>query len=92
MEDMSAGLQLDDLLDMDEGEGSELEDEEEDLIDDPLPSPLHLLSSGAISTATSTNSSLPNDDIALPYMFSGKPMSIKRGRGRPRREGGNFLF
>lgn len=91
MEEVGGGLEPDDLMDIDEGEGSDLDEEEEELIDDPVPSPLQLPSSGAASTATSTASSPPNnDDIPIQYPFSGKPLniSVKRGRGRPRREGG----
>ncbi|KAF5285410.1 hypothetical protein FQA39_LY16664 [Lamprigera yunnana] len=82
------GIEAEQLMEIDDGDGSDVDDEEEELIDDPLPSPLQLSSSGAASTATSTTSSPNNDEISLPYLFSGKPLNIKRGRGRPRREGG----
>ncbi|XP_031333016.1 histone-lysine N-methyltransferase 2C-like isoform X3 [Photinus pyralis] len=85
------GIETEQLMEIDEGDGSDVDDEDEDLIDDPLPSPLQLSSSGAASTATSTTSSPNNDEFSLPYLFSGKPLNIKRGRGRPRREGGKSL-
>ncbi|XP_044258429.1 histone-lysine N-methyltransferase 2C-like isoform X2 [Tribolium madens] len=80
MEEIGQALDPDDLMDLDEG--SDL-DEEEDELDDPLPSPFQFPSSGATSAASSP----PNDDFPLPFGFSGKPLSVKRGRGRPRREG-----
>lgn len=93
MDEVTSGLDPDDLMDLDEAEGSDLEDEEEDNIDDPIPSPLQLPSSGPGSTATSTASSPPNnDDAPSVFNFSGKPLNIKRGRGRPRREGCEYIF
>lgn len=91
METNSGGLESEDLMEMEEGEGSDLDDEEEEL-DDPISSPFQLALSDPASAATSTASSPPNnEDIPItPYTFSGKPLSIKRGRGRPRREGGEF--
>lgn len=89
MDEMTSGLDPDELMDLDEAEGSDLDEEEEDVIDDALPSPLQLPSSGPGSTATSTASSPPNNEDTPPvFNFSGKPLNIKRGRGRPRREGG----
>lgn len=89
MDEISSGIDPDDLMDLDEAEGSDLDEEEDELIDDPIPSPFQFPSSGPGSTATSAASSPPNaDDFSLPFNFSGKPLNIKRGRGRPRREGG----
>ncbi|KAF5271825.1 hypothetical protein FQR65_LT05056 [Abscondita terminalis] len=89
MENISGGgIEAKQLMEIDDGDGSDVDDEEEELIDDTVPSPLQLSSSGAASTATSTTSSPNNDELSLPYLFSGKPLNIKRGRGRPRREGG----
>lgn len=88
MDEMTSGLDPDELMDLDEAEGSDLDEDEDDVIDDPIPS-FHLPSSGPGSTATSTASSPPNNEESTPnFNFSGKPLNIKRGRGRPRREGG----
>lgn len=93
MDDMVSGVDPDELMmELEEVEGgSELEEEEEDLPEDPLPSPFQLPSSGPGSTATSTASSPPNNEDMQAFTFSGKPLSIKRGRGRPRREEGLLL-
>lgn len=92
MDEIPQGLDPDEIMDLDEPEGSDLDEDEEDLIDDPLPSPF-LLSSGPGSTTTSVASSPPNnEDFQQPFL-TGKPLSIKRGRGRPRRaEGGKFSY
>lgn len=91
MDDIPSGLDPDELMELDEPDASDLEEDEEDLIDDPVTSPF-LLSSEQGSTATSIASSPPNnDDFTQPFNFTGKPLNIKRGRGRPRRaEGGNY--
>ncbi|XP_023312429.1 histone-lysine N-methyltransferase 2C isoform X6 [Anoplophora glabripennis] len=89
MDEITSGLDPDEMMDLDEPEGSDLEEDEEEIIDDPVPSPFQLLSSGPGSTATSVASSPSNtDDFPTPFNFTGKPLNIKRGRGRPRREGG----
>ncbi|XP_060525404.1 histone-lysine N-methyltransferase 2C-like [Cylas formicarius] len=89
MDEMSSGLEPDELMDLEEPEPYELEEEDEELTEDPSSSPFQLLSSGPGSTATSAASSPPNtEDFPTPFNFSGKPLSVKRGRGRPRREGG----
>lgn len=95
MDELASAVDADDLMELDEGEASELEDEDDESIDDPLPSPFQIPSSGPASAATSAANSPPNnnsivvDDIPPLFSFSsGKPLSIKRGRGRPRREGG----
>lgn len=92
MDELSSGVvDPEELMDLDEGDGSELDEDEEDVIEDPLPSPLQLPSSGPASTATSAASSPPtNDDAPSVFNFTGKPLNIKRGRGRPRREGGKY--
>lgn len=91
MDELPQGLDPDELMDLDEPEGSDLDDDEEDLIDDPVPSPF-LLSSGPGSTTTSVASSPPNNDDFQQPFITGKPLNIKRGRGRPRRaEGGMNL-
>lgn len=91
MDEIASAVDADDLMELDEGEASELEDEDDESIDDPLPSPFQIPSSGTASANTSAASSPPNnDDIPPLFNFSGKPLSIKRGRGRPRREGGQF--
>lgn len=92
MDEMASAVDADDLMELDEGEASELEDEDDESIDDPLPSPFQIPSSGNASTATSAANSPPNNNDDMPplFNFSGKPLSIKRGRGRPRREGGKF--
>ena len=83
MDEIAQGLDPDDLMDLDEG--SDLDEEEDELIDDALPSPFQFPSSG--SAAPSAASSPPNDDFPLPFGFSGKPFSsLRRGRGRPRRD------
>lgn len=92
MDEITSGLDPDEMMDLDEPEGSDLEEDEEEIIDDPVPSPFQLLSSGPGSTATSVASSPSNtDDFPTPFNFTGKPLNIKRGRGRPRREGGKLL-
>lgn len=97
MDEVGGGIEPDDLMDLDDGDGSDMDEDEDELVDDPLTSPLHLPSSGPASTATSITSSPPNNDdivgpaLHFPYMgvvSAGKPLSIKRGRGRPRREFG----
>lgn len=88
----SSGLESDELIpmDLDEQDCSDLEDDDDEL-DDPISSPF-LLSLGPVSTETSVTSSPPNnDDTPQPFSFSGKPINIKRGRGRPRRESGMYL-
>lgn len=93
MEEVGGSLEPDELMELDDGETSDIDEEEDELAEDPLTSPIHLPSSGPASTTTSVASSPPNnDDIVaaahFPYVVSGgKPLSIKRGRGRPRREG-----
>ncbi|CAH0559006.1 unnamed protein product [Brassicogethes aeneus] len=91
MDEIPAGLDPDELtMDLDDPEGSDLEDDDEDIIDDPSQSPFQLPSSGPGSTTTSVTSSPPNnEDLPPSFNLSGKPLvGIKRGRGRPRREGG----
>lgn len=61
-----------------------------------LECPIHTKHSfcfkGPASNATSTASSpANNEDFSTPYNFTGKPLTIKRGRGRPRREGGKCV-
>ncbi|XP_056641929.1 histone-lysine N-methyltransferase 2C-like isoform X3 [Diorhabda sublineata] len=87
MEELTSGLDPDELMDLDEPEGSDLEDDEEDLIDDSI-SPSFMLSSAPGSTTNSVASSPISEDFPPPFNFSGKPLNVKRGRGRPRREGG----
>lgn len=90
MDDLASSIDSDVLIDLlDDQEGSDLDDDDEEF-DEPLQSPLQLLSSGPGSTTTSITSSPPNnEDFIQPFNLSGKPFtSIKRGRGRPRREGG----
>lgn len=90
MDDLTSGLDPEMLMDLEDPEASELEDEDEEFVEEALPSPLQLPSSGPGSTTTSITSSPPNnDDFLPPFNFTGKPLSsIRRGRGRPRREGG----
>lgn len=89
MDEMASGVDPDELMDLEEGEGSDLDEEDEESMDDPIPSPFQLPSSGPASAATSAASSPPTtDDVPTHFNFTGKPLSIKRGRGRPRREGG----
>lgn len=91
MEEMAPGVDADELMELDEGEGSDLEDEDDESIDDPLPSPFQMPSSEPASAGTSAASSpLNSDDGPHLFGFGGKPLSIKRGRGRPRREGGEW--
>lgn len=91
MDEITSGLDPDELMDLDDAEASDL-DEDED-VDYPVPSPLQIPSSGPASTATSTTSSPPNnEDIPPTFNFTGKPLNIKRGRGRPRREGGKHQY
>lgn len=88
---MASGADPDYMMDLEEGEGSDLDEEDDESIDDPVTSPFQLPSSGPASTATSAASSPPNaEDVPQQFNFSGKPLSIKRGRGRPRREGGEL--
>ncbi|KAG5897190.1 hypothetical protein JTB14_022545 [Gonioctena quinquepunctata] len=88
MDEITSGLDPDELMmDLDEPEGSDLEEDDEELIDDHMSSPFPL-SSGQGSTTTSVASSPVNEDFSPPFNFAGKPLNIKRGRGRPRREGG----
>lgn len=90
MDEIAPGLDPDELMDLDEPEGSDMDEDEEE---DPVPSPFQLLSSGPGSTATSVASSPSNtDDFPPPFNFTGKPLNIKRGRGRPRREGGKQFY
>ncbi|KAJ8921946.1 hypothetical protein NQ315_008580 [Exocentrus adspersus] len=89
MDEVASVLDPDEMMDLDEPEGSDLEEDDEEIVDDPVPSPFQLLSSGPGSTATSVASSPSNtDEFPTPFNFTGKPLNIKRGRGRPRREGG----
>lgn len=92
MDELATGVDPDELMDLEEAEASDLDEDDEDAImDEQLTSPLQLPSSGPASTATSAASSPPNnEDIPPLFNFTGKPLNIKRGRGRPRREGGNF--
>ncbi|CAH1176242.1 unnamed protein product [Phaedon cochleariae] len=90
MDEITSGLDPDELMDLDEADGSDIDEEDEELIDDPIASAF-LLSSGPGSTATSVASSPINEDFSPPFNFTGKPLNIKRGRGRPRREGGKPL-
>lgn len=88
MDEITSGLDPDELMDLDDAEASDLDEDEED-VDYPVPSPLQIPSSGPASTATSTTSSPPNnEDVPATFNFTGKTINIKRGRGRPRREGG----
>ncbi|VEN62754.1 unnamed protein product [Callosobruchus maculatus] len=92
-ESTSGALDPDELLpmDLDEPEASDLEDDDEEL-DEPVPSPFLLTNSQPGSAATSVASSPSNiDDLPPPFNFTGKPLNIKRGRGRPRREGGKLM-
>lgn len=91
MEEITSGLDPDELMDLDEPEGSDLEDDEEDLIDDHISSPF-ILSSAPESTANSVASSPISEDCHPPFNFTGKPLNVKRGRGRPRREGGMLFY
>lgn len=87
MDELSQGMDPDELMELDEQDGSDVDEDEDDLIDDPSQSPF-LLSSGLGSSAISIASSPSNEDFQQPF-FTGKPLHIKRGRGRPRRaEGG----
>lgn len=90
MEDENIEMEVDEEIEMDEpdGDASDVEDEEEEIIDDPGSSPFQQPSSGPGSTPTSTASSPPvtNDDILSSYPFTGKPL-VRRGPGRPRKEG-----
>lgn len=89
MDDITTALDPDDLMDLDDADGSDLDDDDEDIIDEPVSSPFPILSSGPGSTATSVTSSPPNtEELPALYLPTGKPLNIKRGRGRPRREGG----
>lgn len=90
MDEENVGMEIDEEMDMDEpdGEASDVEDEEEEIGEDPGSSPFQQPSSGPGSTPTSTASSPPvNDDLLSTYPFTGKPLSIRRGPGRPRKEG-----
>ncbi|XP_030747185.1 histone-lysine N-methyltransferase 2C-like [Sitophilus oryzae] len=89
MDDISSALDPDELMDLDEPEPYDLDDDEDEIPDDPAASPFQHLSSDPASAATSAASSPPTvDDFPMPFNFTGKPLAIKRGRGRPRREGG----
>ncbi|ERL89633.1 hypothetical protein D910_06998 [Dendroctonus ponderosae] len=89
MDGISPSLDPDELMDLEEPEPYELDEDEDDIPDDPAASPFQQFSSGPASNATSTASSpANNEDFPTPYNFTGKPLTIKRGRGRPRREGG----
>lgn len=91
MDEVTSGIDPDELMDLEEAEASDLDDDDEDVIDYSLPSPVQIPSSGPGSTATSTASSPPNnEDVPPNFNFTGKPLNIKRGRGRPRREGGRI--
>lgn len=93
MDDISSALDPDELMDLDEHEPYELDDDEEDIPDESATSPFQHLSSGPASAATSAASSPPMaDDFPPPFNFTGKPLAIKRGRGRPRREGGKYII
>lgn len=90
-------VDADELMDLDDAEPSDVDDDDVDNEPDAdedqlheLHSPLQLNSSSA---ATSAASSPPAaiDDCGPPLFLSGKPLSIKRGRGRPRREGGKHI-
>ncbi|CAG9863833.1 unnamed protein product [Phyllotreta striolata] len=87
MEELTSGLDPDDLMDLDEPEGSDLDEDDDDLIDDHVSSPF-ISSSAPESTANSVASSPIHEDFPPPFNFTGKPLHVKRGRGRPRREGG----
>lgn len=89
MEDENVGIEMDEEMEMDEadGDGSDMEDEEEEIGEDPGSSPFQQPSSGPGSTPTSTASSPPVTDEMMAYPFTGKPLSIRRGPGRPRKEG-----
>lgn len=92
MEEEAVGVEMDEDMDLEEpdGDGSDVDEEEEDIVDDPGSSPLQQPSSGPGSTPTSNASSPPvTDDILPVYPFSGKPLSIRRGPGRPRKEANN---
>lgn len=90
MEEENIGMEVDEDLDMEDpdGDASDVEDEEEEILEDPGSSPFQQPSSGPGSTPNSTASSPPvtNDDILSSFPFTGKP-SIRRGPGRPRKEG-----
>ncbi|XP_076251798.1 uncharacterized protein LOC143191021 isoform X3 [Rhynchophorus ferrugineus] len=89
MDDISSALDPNELMDLDEHEPYEIDDDEDDIQDESVTSPFQHLSSGPASAATSVASSPPMaDDFPTPFNFTGKPLAIKRGRGRPRREGG----
>lgn len=90
MDDENVGMEMDEEMEMEEpdGEGSDMDEEEEEIGEDPGSSPFQQPSSGPGSTPTSTASSPPvNDDMLASYPFTGKPLSIRRGPGRPRKEG-----
>lgn len=90
MEEENVGMEVDEEMEMDDPDGdpSDVEDEEEEIIDDPGSSPFQHPSSGPGSTPNSTASSPPvsNEDIISSFQFTGKPF-IRRGPGRPRKEG-----
>lgn len=89
---MEESVDPDELMDLEEAEGSDLDEDDEESIDDPLPSPFQFPSGPASATTSAASSPLTNEDIPAPYSFSGKPLNLKRGRGRPRREGGKFSY
>lgn len=90
MDEISQGIDHDELMDPDEPEGSDVDEDDDDLIDDSVHSPF-MISSGPGSTTTSIASSPPNNEDFQQRFFTGKLLNIKRGRGRPRRaEGGMY--
>lgn len=90
MEEENVGMEVDEDMDMEDpdGDASDVDEEEEEIIEDPGSSPFQQPSSGPGSTPNSTASSPPvsNDDILSSFPFTGKPF-IRRGPGRPRKEG-----
>lgn len=90
MEEENVGMEVDEDMEMEDpdGDASDVDDEEEEIIEDPGSSPFQQPSSGPGSTPNSTASSPPvtNDDILSSFPFTGKPF-IRRGPGRPRKEG-----
>lgn len=94
MDDVPSLADMDDLvgMDLDDPDGSDMEEDDEELTDEQVQSPFIAPSPGPGSTATSTASSPNNNDDFMGQshiVFPGK--GAKRGRGRPRREGGITL-
>ncbi|PSN55744.1 hypothetical protein C0J52_04797 [Blattella germanica] len=84
-------LELDEDMEMEEGSGGEDEEEE---VGDPVSSPSpeqqmalgHGSSEQAVPSSSSFSQSLDDASTAPHKHFSGKPLSIRRGPGRPRKD------